>query len=157
MGSFVRAVCCALVLLPIAGCEKDKPEADLDTLAIDASRLSVLIDRSTEGLDLQPARAPNSPDAEAAKRLEIDKNLRDVGLKVLILRNRLMHDDLLGEREGRETHWPSWISLPPESSLAPADLQERYDWLSQEVIKLSEHGCKLGRDKTSNALFCSLD
>ena len=157
MGSFVRTVCCVLVLLPIAGCEQAKPEAELDTLAIDAGRLSVLIERSTEGLDLQPAKAPNTPDRAAAQRLEIDKELRDAGLKVLVLRNRLMHDDLIGEREGRETHWPGWIALPPESSLTPEDLQERYDWLSKEVIKLSEHGCKLGRDQTKNELFCSLD
>jgi hypothetical protein len=157
MGSFARTFCCALVLLPLAGCEKERRSPDLGTLQIDSGRLNALINRSNDGLDLQPARVQVSPDPEAAKLLAIDSNLREAGLKLLLLRNRLMNEDIIGERDARSKHWPAWIVSPPESSLAPADLEDRLEWLSKEVKELAEYGCEIGRQKAGQPNYCSVE
>lgn len=156
MGPFARTVSCMLVLLPLAACDQGKGDVNLDTLKLDSGRLGGLIDRATDGLDLQPASGQQAHDADAAKRLEIDRALRDAGLKALLLRNRLLFEDVIGEREARETHWPAWILQPPESALSPVDLQERYAWLSAELKALAEHGCRIGREKASDPNFCAV-
>ncbi|HTU65871.1 MAG TPA: hypothetical protein VMF52_07975 [Steroidobacteraceae bacterium] len=157
MRPFARTVCCFLTLLPLAACRDDKPATDLGTLQIDAGRLELLIDKSTQGLDLVPAKAPDTRDADAARRLEIDWSLRDAALKVLVMRNRLLQDDRITEKDARATHWPAWILQPPESSLSPAELAARLEWLNGEVQELTAHGCKIGVDKTGNALYCSVE
>jgi hypothetical protein len=154
MGTFTRAACCVLWLLPLAACDQGKGNVDLDHLRLDASRLGRLVDGSTAGLDAQGARGQEAHDADAAKRLEIDRALRDAGLKVLILRNRLLYEDVIGEREARATHWPAWILQPPESSLSPVDLEERYEWLRAQVQSLAEPGCRIARDKQGDAAIC---
>ena len=156
MGPIARSVSCLLGLLPLAACDQGKGDVNLDQLKIDAGRLGGLIDRATDGLDLQPARAQESPDVDAAKRLEIDRALRDAGLKVLILRNRLLYEDVIGERQARETRWPGWIVQPQESGLSPVELKDRYEWLTAEVKSLAEHGCKFGREKGNDQNFCAV-
>lgn len=157
MGSLVRTVLCALALLPLAACERTKHDADLGTLDIDAGRLGVIIDRATAGLDLDPRKAQQSPDADATRRLEIDRAQRDTALKLLILRNRLLHEDRISEGDARASHWPSWILLPPESSMAPEELRERQAWLTKETASLTAQGCEIGRTKSGNASYCSVD
>jgi len=156
MGPIARTVSCILVSLPLASCDQGKGDVNLDRLGVDAGRLGGLIDRATDALDLQPARAQESHDPEAAKRLAIDRQLRDTGLKVLLLRNRLLYEDVIGEREARVTRWPAWILQPPESALSPVDLQQRYEWLDTEVKSLAEHGCKVGREKSNDQNFCAV-
>ena len=155
MGPIARTVSSILVLLPLAACDQGKGDVNLDQLRADAGRLSGLIDRATEGLDLQTAGTQESHDPEAAKRLEIDRNLRDAALEVLLLRNRLLYEDVIGEREARVTHWPAWILQPPENALSPVDLQQRYEWLEAEVKSLAEHGCRVGRQKGGDPDFCA--
>lgn len=154
MGPIARTASCLLVFVSLAACDQGKGDVNLDQLRIDAGRLGGLIDRATDGLDMRPARAQASPDREAAQRLAIDRQLRDAGLKVLLLRNRLLYEDVIGEREARVTHWPAWILQPPESALSPVDLRERYDWLDAEVKALAEHACQVGREKSGDANFC---
>jgi len=156
MGSFVRSVCCLVLLLPVAACDQGKGDVNLDSLKVDAGRLSGLLDRSTDGLDLRPAKAQEAKDPEAAKRLAIDHALRDAALKALILRNRLLYEDVIGEREARETHWPSWVLTAPESALSPVDLKERYEWLNDEVRMLAAHGCKVGTDTNKDPNYCAV-
>ena len=157
MGSCVKTVCLALVVLPLAACQREKPLVELDGMVIDAARQGVIIDRATEGLNLDPRKPQASPDKDATKRLEIDREQRDAALKLLILRNRLLHEDRITEGAARETRWPNWILLPPESSLSPAELQERQAWLDKEVAVLTKHGCEVGAAKTGNALYCSVE
>jgi hypothetical protein len=157
MEPFAKTLGCTLLLLAFAGCAKDETSVDLGTLQIDAGRLNALLNRSNDGLDLQPARVQPSPDPEAAKRLVIDSNLKNAGLGLLLLRNRLMNEDIIGERDGRSKHWPAWIVQPPESSLSPADLQDRYEWLQKEVDELAEYGCEVGRQKSGQPSYCSLE
>lgn len=156
MGPIARTVSCILVLLPLGSCDQGKGNVNLDKLRMDAGRLGGLLDRATDGLDLQPAKAQESRDPEAAKRLEIDRKLRDTGLKVLLLRNRLLYEDVIGESDARVTRWPAWILQPPESALSPIDLQQRYEWLDAEVKSLAEHGCKIGREKGNDQNFCAV-
>lgn len=156
MRPIARTVLGLLVLLPLAACDQGKGDVNLDQLQVDAGRLGGVVDRATDGLDLQPARIQESKDPDAAKRLAIDYALRAAALKVLILRNRLLYEDVIGEREARETHWPAWVLAPPESALSPIDLHERYEWLSAEIRNLAERGCKIGREKSNDANFCAV-
>jgi hypothetical protein len=157
MGSCVKTVCLALVVLPLAACQREKPPLDLDRMVIDAARQGVIVDSATKGLDLDPRKPQTSKDADATKRLEIDREQRDAALNLLILRNRLLHEDRITEGAARETHWPNWILLPPESSLSPAELEERQEWLEKEVATLTKHGCEVGAAKSGNAQFCSAE
>jgi hypothetical protein len=156
MTLFGRTVCCAVLLLPLAACDQGKGDVNLDQLKIDAGRLGGVVDRATDGLDLQPNGMQQSKDPEAAKRLAIDYALRAAALKVLILRNRLLYEDVIGEKEARETQWPNWVLTPPESALSPVDLKERYAWLDAEVKGLAEHGCGIGREKSHDQNFCAV-
>jgi hypothetical protein len=156
MGSFARSACCAVLLLPLAACNQGKGNVNLDTLVVDSGRLGGMIDRSTDGLDLRLSKPQDAKDPDAAKRLAIDRQLRDAALKALILRNRLLYEDIIGEQEARETHWPGWVMTPPESALSPVDLQERYEWLSAEVESLAAHGCKIGSEENKDANFCAV-
>jgi hypothetical protein len=157
MSSRVKTVCLALVVVSIAACQRDNPPVELDGMVIDAARQGVIIDRATQGLDLDPRKPQASPDKDATQRLEIDREQRDAALKLLILRNRLLHEDRITEEAARESHWPNWILLPPESSLTPTELQERQAWLDKEVAALTKHGCEVGAAKTGNALYCSVE
>jgi len=156
MGPIARTVCCLLFLVPLAACDQGKGDVNLDQLKIDAGRLGGVIDRATDGLDLQPTRQQASKDPDAAKRLAIDYALRAAALKVLILRNRLLYEDVIGEKEARETPWPNWVLAPPESALSPIDLEARFAWLEAEVKGLAEHGCKIGREKSNDLNFCTV-
>lgn len=157
MGSYAKTVCLALVALPIAACQRDNPPVELDGMVTDAARQGVIIDRATAGLNLDPRKPQASPDEDATRRLEIDREQRDAALKLLILRNRLLHEDRISEGFARETRWPTWILLPPESSLSPAELQERQTWLDKEVAALTNHGCQVGAAKTGNASYCTVE
>ena len=157
MRPLAKTLGCSLLLLALGSCANDEKSPDLDKMRLDAGRLNMLIDRSNDGLDLQPGRVQVSADPDALKRLIIDSSLREAGLKLQLLRNRLMNEDILSERDARAKTWPAWIGQPPESTLSPDDLQERIDWLRTEVEELTKFGCEVGRQKSGQAKYCSVE
>jgi hypothetical protein len=126
-------------------------------LAIDSGRLPYIIERSEAGLDLAEPKAKVSRSLEAESLLSADRALKETAMRLLLLRNRLLEMGLVKEQEVRPTVWPRWIFEPPSASESPDTLDARLVWISTEAAKLTEIGCDIGRKKTKDPLFCSVE
>ena len=132
-------------------------EDDPSGLAISSGRWSVLFDRSNSGLDLLEQPATDGPLDHAYWLLRADAALKGGALELLQLRNRLVYMGLIKPSDLHSTRWPQWLFEPPSSKQSPDALSARLDWLEKEANALVEIGCKIGREKSSNELFCSVE
>ena len=126
-------------------------------LAIDCGRMPFIIERSEAGLDLAVPKAKVSLSLEAESLLNADRALKETAMRLLLLRNRLLEMGLVKAQEARTTVWPRWIFEPPSGSESPDTLDARLAWISTEAAKLTEIGCEIGRKKTKDPLFCSVE
>ena len=126
-------------------------------LAIDCGRMPIIIERSEAGLDLAVPKAKVSLSLEAESLLSADRALKETAMRLLLLRNRLLEMGLVKEQEVRTTVWPRWVFEPPSASESPDTLDARLAWISTEANKLTEIGCEIGRKKTEDLLFCSVE
>jgi hypothetical protein len=132
-------------------------EEDPSSLATDSARWSFILDQSNSGLDLLERPATDGPDEHASWLLSADVGLKDDAFKLLQLRNRLLSMGLVKPSDLRSTKWPAWIFEPPTSKESPDVLSARLDWLEKVATELSEIGCKIGREKSNDTLFCSVE
>jgi hypothetical protein len=132
-------------------------EESPSSLAIDSERWSVLIDRSNSGLDLSEVQTTDGPDDHAYWLLRADAALKGSAIDLLQLRNRLLNRGLVKPSDLHSTRWPAWIFEPPTSKESPDVLSTRLDWLEEQATELVEIGCKIGREKSNDTLFCSVE
>lgn len=162
MGSVIAAsIALALSTQIDAKGEKSKAqqefEEDPTNLAIAAGRWSVLIELSNSGLDLLEQPAAELSIDHASYLLRADAALKDGALQLLLLRNRLLHRGLVKSSDVRSKSWPAWIFEPPTSKVSPDTLVARLHWLETEASELVEIGCEIGRQRTDEPLFCSVE
>lgn len=131
-------------------------EDDPSTLATDSARWSFIIEKSNGGLDLVAQPTTDKPRDHAYWLLSADLGLKDDALKLLQLRNRLLVLGLVKPSDLHSTRWPAWIFEPPAKH-TPDVLSARLDWLANEAEELIEIGCKIGREKSDDTLFCSVE
>lgn len=132
-------------------------EDDPSMLAIDSERWSVLIDRSNSGLDLLGQSNVDESFDDAYWLLRTDAALKADATQLLQLRNRLLNMRLVKASSVRTTKWPSWIFEPPTARVSPDTLAARLHWIATEADKLVEIGCNIGREKSNDTLFCSVE
>ena len=131
-------------------------EDDPSILAIDSERWSAIIRRSNEGLDLgELSRTELAGDAEWL--LRADRALKEDAAMLLLLRNRLLELGLIKVQGVQTTAWPKWIFEPPSTSETPDTLVARLHWIETEAKKLVDIGCEVGRKKSADLLFCSVE
>jgi len=132
-------------------------EEDPSTFGIDSERWSMIIDRSHEGLNLVEARSDPDRDARTEWLLRTDRALKEDALSLVLLRNRLLAMGLLNKQDAEAIDWPRWMFDPPSSEETPDTLEARLQWVSAEAEKLTEIGCEIGRKKSDEPLFCSVE
>jgi hypothetical protein len=132
-------------------------EDDPSNLAIASGRWSVLIDRSNSGLDLSEQPTTDGLNNHAYWLLRADAALKAGAFDMLQLRNRLLYIGLVKPSDLHSTRWPTWIFEPPTSKESPHVLSARLAWLEKEAAELVEVGCKIGREKSNDELFCSVE
>lgn len=132
-------------------------ESDPSMLGIDSERWSFIVDRAHAGLDLAEQQSSPEVDYKTEWLLRTDRALKEDALRLVLLRNRLLQMGLLKEEAAQTTDWPQWVFEPPSSDETPDTLEERLDWLSAEASKLTDIGCEIGRKKTDDSLFCSVE
>ncbi|MFC4311240.1 hypothetical protein ACFPN2_19230 [Steroidobacter flavus] len=151
----------ALSLQTVAKDEKSRVqqefEEDPTNLAIDSGRWSALIERSNSGLDLLERPAGDRPIDHAAYLFRADVAQKGAALDLLLLRNRLLAMELVKPSDLRSATVPDWIFEPPTSKVSADTLTARLDWIAVEANELVEVGCNIGRQKTDEALFCSVE
>jgi hypothetical protein len=64
---------------------------------------------------------------------------------------------LLNERPEKDMSWPTWIFELPSASQSPSILEQRLDWINARADRLADIGCEIGRQKTDDSLFCSVE
>jgi hypothetical protein len=131
-------------------------EEDPTLLATDSARWSFIIDKSNSGLDLLDRPNTDDPRDHAYWLLSADAGLKDDAVKLLQLRNRLLSMGLVKPSDLHSTRWPAWLLEPPAKQ-SPDVLSARLDWLAKEAAELVEIGCKIGREKSDDTLFCSVE
>jgi hypothetical protein len=131
-------------------------EQDPKNMAMDSARWSFIIDKSNSGLDLLQQPTTNDPDDHAKWLLGTDMGMKDVAVKLLQLRIRLLSLGLVKPSDGHSKRWPAWIFEPPTKH-SPDVLSARFDWLQEEADELTGIGCKIGREKSNDELFCSVE
>lgn len=145
----------------VAKSEKSEAQQDFEedpaNLATNSARWSFIIDHSNSGLDLMERPTTDGPRDHAYWLLSADWGLKDDALKLLQLRNRLLSTGLVKPSDLHSTKWPAWIFEPPTSKESPDVLAARLDWLEKEASELVEIGCKIGREKSGEELFCSVE
>ncbi|MEZ5938093.1 MAG: hypothetical protein R3C52_07725 [Hyphomonadaceae bacterium] len=134
-----------------------EPAAEIDpfTLAIEAGRWRVIIERAHEGARLAPnpdGLAGDEPDA-----LRIDRSLKEGAAELLKLRDQVCSKDLVDPVICIFKNWPSWTTEPATSDTPLVELQARSEWLGEEVSNFSGAGCEAGRRATGDDLFCSVE
>ena len=132
-------------------------EEDPTSLATDSARWSFIFDHSNSGLDLLEQPTTAAPHDHSYWLLSADLGLKDDAFKLLQLRNRLLVLGLVKPSDLHSTRWPAWILEPPTSKESPDVLSARLDWLAKEAEELVEIGCKIGREKSNDELFCSVE
>jgi hypothetical protein len=132
-------------------------EDDPSMLTINCERWSALIRRSNEGLDLREQSRTGDLDSDAQWLLRADHALKEDAAMLLLLRNRLLELGLYEVQSVRTTAWPRWIFEPPSASETPETLTARLNWIETEAEKLVGIGCDVGRKKSDNSLFCSVE
>jgi len=132
-------------------------EEDPTSLATNSARWSFIIDHSNSGLDLLERPNTDRPHDHAYWLLSADLGLKDDAFKLLQLRNRLLVMGLVKPSDLHSTRWPAWIFEAPTSEESPDVLEARLTWLEKEAADLVEVGCKIGREKSGNELFCSVE
>jgi len=132
-------------------------EEDPSNLSIDSGRWAILIERSNAGLDLLERSDSDFPYNDARFLYSADYALKDDAVLLLQLRNRLLHMKLVKPADVKATKWPSWIFEPPTANVSPDTLAARLDWIETEADKLVEIGCEIGRKKSDDTLFCSVE
>jgi hypothetical protein len=153
----------ALALSIQIAAKDEKSEAQLEfeedptNLGMDAGRWSVLIELSNSGLDLLEQPAAEFSTDHATHLLRADTALKGAALELLLLRNRLLGMGLVKSSDARSKRWPAWIFEPPTSEVSPDTLVARLSWFEAEASELTEIGCEIGRQKTDEPLFCSVE
>jgi hypothetical protein len=137
--------------------EQQDFEDDPSSLAINSGRWSVLLDQSNSGLDLLEQSDRDGPLDHAYWLLRADAALKGGAIDLLQLRNRLLYMGLVKPSDLHSTRWPAWIFEPPTSKESPDVLSARLVWLENEAAVLVEIGCKIGREKSNDTLFCSAE
>jgi len=151
----------AFSIQTVAKGEKSEAQQDFEddpsNLAIDSGRWSVLFDRSNSGLDLLEQPTTDGPHDHAYWLLRADAALKGSAIDLLQLRNRLLYMELVKPSDLNSKSWPAWIFEPPTSKQSPDVLSARLAWLENEAAELVEIGCEIGREKSSDTLFCSVE
>ena len=132
-------------------------EEDPSNLSINSGRWAILIERSNAGLDLLEKSDSDLPYNDARFLFYADSALKEDAILLLQLRNRLLHLGLVKPADVKATRWPAWIFEPPTSKESPDTLTARLDWIETEADKLVEIGCEIGRKKSDDTLFCSVE
>lgn len=132
-------------------------EEDPSSLAINSGRWSVLVVHSNSGLDLLEQPTTDAPHDHAYWLLRADAALKGGAIDLLQLRNRLVYLELVKPSDLNSKKWPAWIFEPPTSKESPDVLSARLAWLEDEAAELVEIGCRIGREKSDDTLFCSVE
>jgi hypothetical protein len=89
--------------------------------------------------------------------LRADQALKEDAAMLWLLRNRLLELGLIKVQGVQTTPWPNWIFEAPSASETPDTLVARLHWIETEAEKLVDIGCNVGRKKSADLLFCSVE
>lgn len=130
------------------------PHVEIDpfTLAIEAGRWSVLIDRARDGV-MQSPPAVN----EEELTLRIDETLKTGALTLLVLRNEACRKGLALDAACSFDDWPAWTLEPPVAGTDLETLRLRSEWLGEAQGELTYVGCEVGREVTGEDFFCAVE
>ena len=143
-------LCCAA---PSVGFGEDAADNDPSVLRIDAGRLGALLDRASEATGHLGRKSSSADDADTP--LSVDMTTKEVAVQLLLFRNMLVERHLPGR--DRAIQWPEWIFEPPTASHSKETLRSRIDWLSEEVVAITDPVCGVAAKKTGDYLICSVE
>ncbi|WP_129776812.1 hypothetical protein [Peristeroidobacter soli] len=110
---------------------------------------------SNSGLDLLERPVGDRPVDHSAHLFRADVARKGAALDLVLLRNRLLAMELVKPSDLHSV--PAWIFEPPTSKVSADTLAARLDWTAGEATELVEVGCNIGRQKTNETLFCSVE
>ena len=140
---------------PSTAQQEAAPEIDGFTLAIEAGRWGVLLDRASDGLEMAPFA---DVDTEDDYPLQIDASLKRSAARLLALRAEYCGDKIEPDSAAcSKLDWPAWVLETPRSDQALDVLAARSEWLGAAIGDVVEAGCEAGRLQTGDELFCSVE
>ncbi|MBI1359491.1 MAG: hypothetical protein GC155_04310 [Alphaproteobacteria bacterium] len=154
-----RILLLCLLSVGLAACQSARtapPEEALDpfTVAIDAERWGVLIDRAHDGLIESGAGERQLADDNI---LRADTALKSGAARLILLRNDVCRRGLLSWKDCELGAWPAWTQQAPSSKTPLEVLDRRSQWLGAEMQRFTEVGCNAGRGATDDDLYCSVE
>ena len=151
------AILCGALCHAVAGTSvaEDADDEDPSARRIELGQLSALLDRATEATGHLDRKTPAPSGDNAESPLTIDIITKDVATELLQFRNTLLLRGLPGGN--RKIQWPKWIFEPPTGSHSRKELQSRIDWLSEQVVAITDPVCEAAANATQDHLICSVE
>jgi hypothetical protein len=151
-----RALVAALCLVFALPAEPQFNEDAFD-LQVNIGRRGIFIDRAMTAADIElpfviPADTPEDPQAPDA----LWRALRETAREGAILRELYCAKKLTGPAVCRRRA-PGWISADPNPTPTLAVIRERLDELDAFLAPYIDKGCTMGRKKSGDDLFCSVE
>lgn len=150
---FALALC---VALPTAAAGEMAPAEAAFDLQVNIGRRQIFIERSMQaiGVELPFVRGDGPADPAAPEALW--RALRETGREGAMLQALFCGRRLAG-RDACATAAPAWISADPTPTPTVAALAARLEELDAYLAPFVDKGCTLGRRKTGDHLFCSVE
>lgn len=153
----------AAALLCSAALAQPAPEAapaddqDAFILQIDVGRHGVLIDRAFEGAGVTIPIVFSENGGIGADAPDIWRGLREIGRDGVILKEILCAKGLVGPKTCKAFKAPTWISAQPTPTPSLVTLRTYEEELGAAFGPFVEAGCKAGKRRTQDDMFCSVE
>jgi hypothetical protein len=154
------ALVAVLVLGGIASAQTTTPpEDDQDAfiLQIDVGRHFVLVDRALAGVGAKIPIVISELGGFGADGADIWRGLRETARDGVFLKEIMCAKYLVGPRTCRAFKAPDWISAEPTPVPSIKQLRAYEEELSAMLDPYVEAGCKAGRRRTKDDMFCSVE
>lgn len=154
----VRCVAALFAYVPLAVAAPAGPAADPATLAIDAGRLDVMMDQSTEALRLlAPNADPGNLDTPDAQRAYAFQELVSAVLRYNAISDRACRQGLVSEALCGGPYLPVWLSERPDTARTDAALRAMIDDAAAQLTPFWAALCEKGRKAAHDDTFCAIE
>lgn len=133
-----------------------EPE-DAFILQIDVGRHNVFIDKAFEGIGVKIPYVFRENGGIGADEPDIWLGLREIGRDGVVLKEIMCAKGHVGPKRCARAKPPTWIDAQPTPVPHLATLRTYEEELAAFLDPFVEVGCRLGRARTKDDMFCSVE
>lgn len=137
---------------PASAYDQERTDEDVFIMTIDAGRMSIFVDRINSAAELV-----ETPALGGDELIGVARNVRIAALEFLLTKERLCKDAKFIEQSCVQITPPRWLAEDPSHKVTVKQVQARIEQVQTMMTPLIDAACTLGKEKSGDGLFCSVE